>query len=285
MQKLTVLFLSSFLYLITYIGLKAQDALLPELEGFKKELNYQVFTPDNLWDYINGGADSYNTLGFQDLHIAEYTRGKKNTVKLEIYHHISSELAFGIYALERAPSYNYVNIGVQAYRGEGFLNFLKGEYYVKIYTDSKSKKALEAIDKLAFLTEQNLEGTLEFPEALKVFPSEGRLKNEEMYIAENVLGHEFLSNAFKASYKVDNKRFAIYSFFQENPETIAGMANTYLERQMLDTDVSEEGKTSFTDGYNGNIFLVWKGQKMVIISGLKLENSSIANNYISKIIK
>jgi hypothetical protein len=37
-----------------------QEISLPDLQGYKKVTNYPVFTPDNLWDFING-ADHAST--------------------------------------------------------------------------------------------------------------------------------------------------------------------------------------------------------------------------------
>ena len=42
------------------------------------------------------------------------------------------EDAFGMYAAERAPGYNFLDIGIEAYRNEGILNFLQDRYYVKL---------------------------------------------------------------------------------------------------------------------------------------------------------
>jgi hypothetical protein len=257
----------------------------PELNGFKKEANYPVYTPDDLWDYINGGADSYNSLGFVDLNIVEYTKGKKNVVKLEVYRHQSNDLAFGIYALERAPSYNFIDLGVQGYNGAGFSNFYKGDFYVKIYTHSKSRKALEAVDLLANAVEEAIQADTEFPELIKAFPLEGKVINEEMFVSENVIGHSFLSDAFRASYKSDGKSFIIYLFARDNSSEIGTMVQNYLARQNLDTDNQPEGKSTFKDGYNGDIFLAWKSDRMIIITGLDAADSDFAGNYISKILK
>ena len=60
--------------------------MFPELSGYKKNTDFQVFLPDNLWDFINGAAETYLAYGFVDLHVAEYKKGK-NVIKLEIYRH------------------------------------------------------------------------------------------------------------------------------------------------------------------------------------------------------
>lgn len=262
----------------------AQDFIVPDLDGFKKESNYPVYTPDDLWDYINGGADSYNALGFVDLNIYEYSRGKKNVIKLEVYRHINNDMAFGIYALERAPSYNFIDRGVQGYSGEGFENFFKGSYYIKIYTHSKSKKTLAALAKLSELVDQAIEAPTDFPVLVISFPEEGKNINEEMYVSENVMGHSFLSDAFRASYSVGDKSFIIYLFTRKENTGINEMVSKYLARQDIDSNGLPEGKAAFKDGYNGDIFLAWQDKRMVLISGLKKEDADLADSYISKIL-
>lgn len=262
----------------------AQEFASPEIKGFKKESEYPVYTPDDLWDYINGGADSYNAMGFQNLNIVEYRKGRKISVKLEVYQHSNSEMAFGIYAMERAPSYSFIKLGVQGYKGEGFYNFLKGKYYVKIYTHSKSKKALEAVDMLAEQIEEMLEGSVDLPEIVSIFPKQGKLENTEMYISENVIGHEFLSNAFRSSYNIDNKQFDVYLFIDSPQSSISEMATLYLKRHDLDSDMTGEGKYSFKDGYNGNIYLAWKNKRMVLITGLEDSDAGMTENIIATIL-
>src|SRR5512133_2305471 len=106
--------LSSFVFLAFTSALIAQELSLPELKGYKKVTSYPVFTPENLWDFINGAADNYLAYGFADLHVAEYKKGK-DVIKLEIYRHGDTTLAFGIYSSERSPTFRFVNLGAQGY--------------------------------------------------------------------------------------------------------------------------------------------------------------------------
>ena len=53
-----------------------QDLQFPDMKGFRKITTYPVYLPENLWDFIDGAADAYLALGFQDLHVAEYKKGK-----------------------------------------------------------------------------------------------------------------------------------------------------------------------------------------------------------------
>ena len=256
----------------------------PELNKFDTDQSYPVYTPDNLWDYINGAADSYNALGFRDLHIAEYHRGKKHNIKLEIYHHVSETLAFGIYAMERAPSYEFSKLGVQAYREKGLVHFLKGEYYVKVTTHSDSKKTLAALEELAIKAEAMLNGTVDFPDALAMFPNRGKQENSEMYIAENVLGHEFLNDAFRASYNIDDNRFTIYLFTENTDGENQHMLDQYMSKYGLSPGEEPGSKFYFEDGYNGFIYLAWEKSLVILISGLKENNTELANQYFNNII-
>lgn len=264
---------------------KAQEIQFPAYTGYKVEFNYPVYTPDNLWDYINGAAESYISLGFKELYIAEYTKGKKVNIKSEVYSHLSPLFAFGIYALERSPSYSFIDLGVQGYAEEGLVHFTKGNYYVKVMTHSKSKKALASVRDIAAIIEQSLEGTTSAPSILSKFPEEGKLPNEEMYISESVLGHEFLRNAFRANYRLGDNDFTIYIFNPLNEEVNREMMDKYLGKQGLAAGDSADGKFFFKDGYNGDIFLAWRAEVTVLITGLNENDASVANEYLNQILK
>jgi len=266
-------------------NLAAQEPQFPAFSSYKIEKNYPVYTPDDLWDYINGAAESYISLGFTDLYIAEYTRGKKVNIKAEVYCHLSPVFAFGIYALERSPSYNFIDMGVQGYTEEGLVNFTKGNYYVKVTTHSKSKKALASVRNIAGVIEQSLEGTTSMPALMNMFPEKGKLPNEEMYLSESVLGHEFLRNAFRANYELGDETFTIYIFNPVSEEANREMLDKYLAKQGLTATDSADGKFFFKDGYNGDIFLAWKSEFTVLITGLNESGASIANEYINQIIR
>jgi hypothetical protein len=281
MIKRSVLFL--FL-IISASSLFAQEIILPEFSGYKKVTDYPVYTADNLWDFINGAADVYLSYGFEDVHIAEYKKGK-DVIKLEIYRHKDETQAFGIYSSERSPSFDFINVGAQGYKADASLNFFKGKYYVKIRAFSKSEKVLQAIDALALKVANMLQGESAMPPTLKEFPDAGKKKNEETYIKESVLGHAFLSGAFKALYETGNSQFSIFLFRKTSAEEVAKTVNAFLKSASMEANDQVEGKYFFKDGYNGDIFLSWKENTIVIVSGLAKDQSDIASRYSSEILR
>jgi len=61
------------------------ESLLPELESWTLVDSPQVYHPENLFEYINGAAESYISYGFKELIVAEYkVRDNDCDVVLEI---------------------------------------------------------------------------------------------------------------------------------------------------------------------------------------------------------
>jgi len=265
-------------------SLSAQELVLPELQGYKKVLNYPVFGPDMLWDFINGAADTYLSYGFMDLHVAEYKRGK-NVIKLEIYQLSDPTMAFGIYSSERSATFHFLNLGSQGYTTDGVTNFFKGKYYVKIRTYSKDSKTLKAEETLAQIVAGMLPGAGDMPAVLSAFPPELKKINEETYINESVLGHRFLNKAFRANYQTGEDLFSVFILDKSSTEEVKKTVNEYLSSSGVEAIDSETGKYMFRDGYNGTIFLAWKDNRIVIISGLSKDQSGIADKYTSGILK
>ena len=267
---------------LSVTGLYAQKELFPPLKGYKAVNEYPVYTPDDLWNYIDGAADAYLALGFIDLNITEYVKGKKS-IKAEIYRFGDDAKAFGIYSLERSPGYNFIQLGVQGYNEEGVVNFYKDRFYVKIMSNSSSKKVNESMKELAGLISGRIEGKNEFPALLKLFPAEGLLKNQETYILESVLGHEFLRGAFRASYEIDNDRFDIYLFNCESAAEAGEMAGKLAGDAFNGLD--DTFKYVFEDGFNGVIHMARQGNRIVLISGLDSDSTSLAERYISVMLR
>lgn len=268
---------------ILYTSL-SQGIVIPEMQGYKKISSYPVYTPDNLWDFIDGAADNYLAYGFEELNVAEFEKGK-NTIKLEIYRHKDNTNAFGIYSSERSSGFHFLNVGAQGYKADAALNFFKGKYYVKIRTNSKSEKTIQMLETLALKVADALPGEAVMPKTLLDFPDSGRKRNEEAYINEGVLGHEFLKGAYKAVYEIGEMTFSVFIIDNKNTDDCHRVVNAYLAKGGLDPDISASGKYLFKDGYNGDIFLSWKDNRIVIIQGLDKDQTDLADRYTSEILK
>ena len=84
----------------------------PRVEGWKLTVSPDVYTPENLWDLIDGAAESYLSYDFIDLHLADYEDPDGIVIHAELYRHNTPDDAFGIYSSERNPGYHFLEIGV-----------------------------------------------------------------------------------------------------------------------------------------------------------------------------
>jgi len=273
--------LSAAIIIVSVTVISGQQ-LFPLLKGYKSVSEYPVYTPDDLWDYINGGADAYLAMGFIDLNITEYVKGK-NRIKAEIYRFGDDDRSFGIYSMERSPDYRFISTGVQGYNEEGVVHFYKDRYYVKIMTHSGSHKVNDRMLELAGLIASRSEGKNEFPALLRLFPREGLLENQENYLLESVLGHEFLKGAFRASYEVDGNHFDIYLFNCSDDEEASYMAGKLAGDAYTSGD--EVFKYVFEDGYNGILHMAQQGDRLIIVSGLDYESTPLAERYITVMLR
>jgi hypothetical protein len=79
----------------------AQELAFPQVEGWKLTQEETVYSPNNLFDVIDGAADLYLEYNFVDLHIGRYAKDALE-IKVELYKHGSSvDLLTG--AVRRLP--------------------------------------------------------------------------------------------------------------------------------------------------------------------------------------
>lgn len=249
------------------LSMFAQDEdLFPKLTGWKVSVEFPIYTPDNLWDYINGAATVYLQYGFTELRMAEYSKGRKK-ILVEIYHHNSRENAFGIYARERYPDYHFMKTGVQGYQQGPVLNFLKGEYYVKMQAGSDNPSVIQSLLELSEIIAENLDGENSFPDILSCFPEENKLVNTERFIPINFLGHEFFDDVYTAQYQSGETEFILFFSEKNSPEECSLVLENYIEFTGQDIDISEPGTYRIDDRYNGKISIAWIDNKLIGVSG------------------
>lgn len=272
---LLVLFLTGIYSLI-----RAEEIVdFPGHSGWELSTDFPVYSPDNLWDYINGAADGYLTYGFRNLYMAEYTKGK-NRIKVEVYIHKDEKNAFGIYTAERSPDYNFLDIGVQGYQSGGALNYFTGNKYIKMHTDSDKNSIHKAMKDIAQKLAENQEGSPDFPDILNYFPQKAKMPHRERFIARNFLGHEFFNEVFTADYKVNNEKFTLFITEKSSPEECKMLIRNYMDFTGQEISPVEQGLFLIKDRYNGDIPLIWDGKYIYGI--YDCEDVKLIEEYLEK---
>src|SRR6056297_855719 len=271
----TSLFVFLTLVLPLYGFSNGSTTLFPEVEGWKVEVGDQVYTPENLWDLINGAADAYLSYDFKDLHTAEYSNDKDQTVKVYAFRHSSPTNTFGIYTQERNPDYEFLDIGAQGFKSPGALYFIKGSYYIQISTNDKP--LYDKLEPLARKIDESLEMDANLPEELNLMPSEGRIEYSEKYIANDFLGYSYLHSAFVADYKQNGEEFQVFIMAPEEKEEVQTMLNQFLDTQEYPKDQRNKEVYRVDAKYIGSVLLYPSGKYLF---GIKKANKKLEEKYL-----
>jgi hypothetical protein len=253
-------------------------ALFPDIKGWKKEINEKVYNSGDLWELINGAADIFLSYNFEDLQIADYSK-KDQMIRVELYRHKSFEDTYGIYTAERMPDYPQVPIGSQGYKSQGVLNFMAGNYYVKIMSAGVEEPDEQTIALFAETIDDALKQPQGLPGALTLFPKEGQVFLSDNYIAQNFLGYSFFKRAFTAKYEKPSE-FQLFVINMESGE-IQLMLEQYYKMVKAENIETRDGLMIIKDPFNGIIYLKHKDNFLVGV--VNTDKAEVANEFIDKV--
>lgn len=163
------------------------------------------FTPDTLWEYLNGGAPRYEAYGFERLVHIRYQLGDDPlaSVIADVYD-MGSELgAFGIYRSIR-PSDAIIRFwGAEGYRSGTVAAAWKGAVFVHASADEERPELIETMETLVSRVCDEADGGVLPPTILDPLPPEGLIPYSERWVASDLLGHSALGGGVVATYGID----------------------------------------------------------------------------------
>jgi len=268
---------------ILFVGVSesaGQTITFPEMSGWEQPEKPQLYSPETLYECIDGAADLYLSYEFQELSVAEYRDAQKASVTVEVYRHTTPTQAFGIYSQERLANAKLLDIGAEGYQEPTVLNFVTGSYYVKINgyeTGAEDERILLAFGRKI---EQILGGRTSLPEILSAFPQEGRKQHSEKFISKDFLGYSFFHSGFTADYELSGKAFKIFVIEGKDRDDCRGMIGKYL-RETRTPGEPVEGIYRLKDRHHGDVDLLWKGR--FIWGTLNLDDPGLRSKYLKEV--
>jgi hypothetical protein len=226
---------------------KLNSLLPPVQEGWIIKEKARMFTRENLFDYIDGGAELYLSYDFQRLLVQEYVSGE-NSIIVEIYEMKSPEDAFGLFSLNQEGE--SLSIGQGTSYAFGLLSFWKDYYFVRIIDMEGRDDRKDVIIDWGKGIADKIENEGKKPELLARIPQKNLLKQSLYYFHKNIILNNlyFLSNenilnlsektdAVLASYKSDSEILKLLLI--EYPDTIGSKkAFESFNRNHLKTTIS-----------------------------------------------
>ncbi|MBW7995751.1 MAG: hypothetical protein FVQ81_04080 [Candidatus Glassbacteria bacterium] len=266
-------------------------ALLPvqgEVEGWALSGDPRIFVPDNLWEYINGGAEGYLVYKFEAVITAdcETSDGSLQAV-VDIYRMADQLCGFGIYSAERNSLAPRVDVGAEGYLTDNALHFWQGPYYVKVTAFQTGKGDL--LEVLAGAVSARLDAPAGNPSQLAAFPENGLQAGTQRYLAQDVLGHSELKNGFIADYESGGSEFKLFFILHDNLEQAARSYRVYKEfmekygRNVEEPEGMESPLFTAQDSYYGKVVAVQSGRAVIGILGL--DDPEQVNSYLQELAR
>lgn len=225
------------------------------------------YGPDNLYQYMDGGADIFVLYGVTTLLHQEF-RAKEVDVTVDIFDMGSPDSAFGMYAAERAPNYRFIKMGAEGYKDEGILNFFQDRYYVKLAGFGTGADAV--LDAFAVLLSGKIGTNSSVPAMLSQMPSEGRKPHSEQYMPKDPLGHAFLGPAYVIAYSSgdqESKLFLTVARDREDAQQRLDQLKQHFSKtgQCKDAPEVGEGAIRANNSFEGTVIAQVKGRYLLVL--------------------
>jgi len=244
--------------LVLASALVAAPPVLPPIPGFEVTSGPTRYGPDNLYEYIDGGADAFLQQDFEELSTATYLDAQKVEVTVDVYRHRDPVRAYAMYTQERPSSAKPLPVGIEGYAGDDHFELVVGPYYVKLTQSGPRTKFVlrDVAQRLA----ASLPGTREKPRALAAFPATGKLPLSEKLSGHDFLGHAFLHDGATTQYDLDGARLRLFVIEARDPADARDMLTRYLALAKAPATDRPEGAATLNDPLNGEVRLRWRGR-------------------------
>ncbi len=177
--------------------------LPPELAEFGPA---ESFTPDNLYDKIDGKAELYLASGIVAMRCQRFALKTNGAQWLEwfVYDMGSLPKAFSVFSTQRRAEGETLDITDYAYRTQNAVYFVAGSNYVEAVASSSDEALLNAtIDMATRFVAASPKSSERLPE-FEVFPEENLVSGSQALQSSDAFGFDGFQNVFTAQYHFGN---------------------------------------------------------------------------------
>jgi len=242
------------LFFLLATGVSAQDYLNCKLvAGWEQTGPKREYTPDNLYEYMDGNAESYLLYGFTHMQGITCVSGAKKFV-IDVSQMEDYDFAYGMFASNRDPNQATANIAMGGQIQPRRASFARGNYYVEIAASPEGDYS-EALRAFITKMEPLVPGRNNPPDTLSWFPAENLISIR--LVPESVLGLKQLKRGYVAKYN-QGQAFVVV---EASPGAAAEVFKKVMAR-FADAAASKIGDESFQakPPYLGEICIFRKGR-------------------------
>ena len=157
-----------------------------ETQGWKRTGSPQEYEGEDLFLYINGGAEIYHEYGFKRVVVQDYKKWSGKSISLEIFEMASPESAYGIYTFKTHPEEKELGSGNGGRLADYYLNFWKGNFLVTLTGFAADEETVKGLLALATAVEARIDSQGEPPPLVVVLPETDLIKASLKYFKGNL---------------------------------------------------------------------------------------------------
>ncbi|HQO33089.1 MAG TPA: hypothetical protein PLG59_00395 [bacterium] len=205
-----------------------------------------LYTPDDLFQYVNGAAPKYLSYGFQQLtHFRySYKKDELSCITVDVYEMGNPLGAYGIYSTARSRDIERRNWGTEGFRSGEVAMAWKQHVYVQAMADDDRPVLIEMLEKIMVKVFSVIPGEDVIPELLDVFPRENLIPYTDRYVGKDLLGHAFLPGGFLVNYNLDGQEVLAFISDLGMPEASQAALASLMDFEQQHGKILESGPES-----------------------------------------
>ena len=191
------------------------DSLLPDIpDGWNEDELPKLYYPDNLYDYIDGGAELYISYNFDSVISMVISKEKIGEIRIEIFDMHEDRNAFGVFTHTRTDNENKFGQGSQYFTGAQF--FWKSRYFVTVIANDDNEEIRSTINNIAEQIDKKITSQGREPSIVQLLPPNKLVKNGFIYFHHYIWlnSYYFLSN--ENIFQIDDSDDAIIAKYESN---------------------------------------------------------------------
>ncbi len=187
--------------------------------GWRWDIEPEIYTPETLFEYIDGEAEHYIDYNFIEMATSSHARTEDEfaSFTIDVYDMGNPLNAFGIYSSHRRPELEFEPIGEEAIVSELNISFYKGRFFVQLSAGSMEQVVKEAVRVQAVRLASRIEAMAE-PQELSFLPRSDRLPHTLQYLARGFLGQAAFERALQARYELPSGECSAFVVLKESNE-------------------------------------------------------------------
>jgi hypothetical protein len=197
----------------------APEDLLPAsgaVAGWERFGEVETYTPDDLFDYMDGQAELFFVYRFEKLAVQEYQRGEEGPIIIEVYQVASPADAYGLFSFYATGQPMDLGAGGAVEPGR-LISFWQGRFYSRVF--AYGEVGQESLSALARQVAAGMPEEGALPELVTRLPQENLVPGSARFFhqklsldnllwlgEENILNLSEQTDAVLAAYTYDDTK-------------------------------------------------------------------------------